>query len=154
VISNGADLWTYFPSENKFVRSIPGGQGHHIQPVLVDEVRFFFRPETIGLAGRGDASVYAGKQTVDGASYDVIEVTSAGPPKRTTRYFISPTDNLVHRVLTQTERKQGATSVRWASLRNVRTNVSVNESEFRWTPPDSASFLQLPGLALPQGSVK
>ncbi len=154
VISTGTDLWTYFPSENKFVRSIPGAQGHHIQPVLVDEVRFFFRPDTIGLAGQGEASAYAGKQTVDGASYDVIEVTSAGPPKRTTRYFISPTDKLIYRVLTRIERKQGATSVRWANLRNVRTNVSVDESEFRWTPPDSASFLQLPGLALPQASVK
>jgi putative peptide zinc metalloprotease protein len=149
VASDGTDLWTYFPSANQFVRSIPGAKGRNIQALLVDQVILFFRPEAIGVAPKGSASTYAGREAVDGASYDVIEIATSGPPKRTVRYFVSPTDHIIHRIVIK-EEQNGRTSVRWSNLKNVQTNLSIDESAFRWAPPATATPLQWPtGLLLP-----
>jgi outer membrane lipoprotein-sorting protein len=150
IASNGRDLWTYFPDQNKFVQSIPGPEGRNIQAYLADQVVLFFRPDMIGVAGKGGSSTYAGSEKVDGISFDVIEVVTPGPPKTTVRYFVSPTDHIIQRVVIKTEQKDGATSVRWASLKNVQVKPSVDESAFQWAPPDTASALQFPaGLLVP-----
>jgi hypothetical protein len=77
---------------------------------VVEQVEHFFRPDTIEVIPAGSVARYVGRETVDGSEYEIVETDIPSPREKTTRYFISPTDHLVHRVITTTERKDGQTA--------------------------------------------
>jgi outer membrane lipoprotein-sorting protein len=153
VVSDGRNLFTYFPADNRYAQSNPGPEGRNIHAFLAEQIDDFFQPDRIGMPPAGGRSTYLGKGSADGTEYEVVAVVSHTPVSSTTRYFISPIDHLVHRVMITTKLESGKTETSWASLKNIRTNVPVGETVFRWTPPPTAGPLQLPsGITLPMGN--
>lgn len=108
----------------------------------------FFRPDAIGATGAGGSLSYVGSEQADGADYQVVVMETPAPRKKSTRYFISSNDRLVHRVVTITERRDGTKSVGTASLRNIRRDTAVDGAMFRWTPLATSKPLQFP-IAIP-----
>jgi putative peptide zinc metalloprotease protein len=153
VVSDGRNLFTYFPADDRYAQSNPGPEGRHIHAFLAEQIDGFFQPDTVGVTPAGGRSSYLGQETADRMKYEVIVVASPAPRNSTTRYFISTKDHLVHRVMITTKRENGKTGTSWANLKNIRTNVPVGESAFRWTPPSTAGPLQMPsGITLPVGN--
>jgi putative peptide zinc metalloprotease protein len=153
VVSDGRKLVVYFPGDNRYTQSDPGPEGRNIQAFVAEQIHHFFRPDSIGRLSAGGRSSYVGKEMADGTEYEVIEVVAPAPQNQTTRYFISPENHLIHRVVTTTKVKSGETATTSANLKNLRTNAPVEESVFRWTPPPTAGPLQLPsGITLPIGN--
>jgi outer membrane lipoprotein-sorting protein len=152
VVSNGKSRFVYFPADDQYAHTNPGPEGRNIRAFVVEQVEHFFRPDTIEVTPTGSVSRYVGRETVDGSEYEIVETETSSPRKKTTRYFISPTDHLVHRVVTTTERKDGQTATAWSMLKNVQPDVAIEETAFQWSPPSTASPLQLPpDLQLPAG---
>jgi outer membrane lipoprotein-sorting protein len=153
VASDGTNLVTYFPGNNRYARSNPGPEGRNIHAFVAEQIDDFFQPDRIGVTPAGGRSSYLGKGSADGTEYEVVAVVSRTPVNSTTRYFISPKDHLIHRVVITTKRGSGKTGTSWANLKNIRTNVPIAEAAFRWTPPPTAGPLQLPsGITLPVGN--
>lgn len=150
IVSDGRSLYTYFPGEDRYVRSVPGPEGRYVQAFVAEQVTSFFRPDVIGMTAAGGALSYVGSETADGTEYEVVVMETPAPRRKSTRYFISPKDSLVHRVVTTTERRDGTRSVGTASLRNIRRDAPIDGSTFRWTPLPTSRPLQLPiGIPLP-----
>jgi len=155
VVSDGRKLVVYFPGDNRYTQSAPGPEGRNIQAFVVEQIRHFFRPDTIGQSPAGGRSSYVGRKTVvaERTEYEVVEVVAPTPQNQTTRYFVSPQDHLVHRVVTTIKVRSGETATTSANLKNIRTNIPIDESAFRWTLPPTAGPLQLPsGITLPLGN--
>jgi len=152
VVSNGKSRFVYFPADNQYTRLDPGPEGRNIRAFVAEQVEHFFRPDVIGVTPAGGSSSYMGREIVDGSEYEVVAIETPTPQKRTTRYFISPQDNLIHRVVNTTEQGDGKTGTVWSTLRNVQTNAPLDEAAFQWAPPSTAGPLQLPsGISLPIG---
>jgi outer membrane lipoprotein-sorting protein len=152
IVSNGRNLFVYVPSDNQYARSHPGAEGRNIRLFVAEEIEKFFQPATIGVIAAGSRSSYVGKEMVDSMEYDVVEVIAPTPSNKTTRYFISPRDDLIHRVVSTSKTKRGETVTKWTHLKNISTDAPVDESTFQWEPPSTAAPLQLPGgITLPFG---
>jgi outer membrane lipoprotein-sorting protein len=152
IVSNGRNLFVYFPSDNQYAQSHPGTEGRNIRLFVAEEIEKFFQPAIIGVIAAGSQSTYVGKEMADGMEYDVVEVIAPTPSNKTTRYFISPRDDLIHRVVSTTKTKSGETVTKWIHLKNISTDAPADESTFQWEPPPTAAPLQLPaGITLPFG---
>src|SRR5262249_43193352 len=150
IFSDGQNYIVYFPADNRYVRSRPDPEGHHIQAFVAEQVEYFFQPHRIGMLPAGASAHYLGRETIDSSVYEVVEIQVSSPRKRITRYFISPNDSVIHQVVTITERTDGTAATTWVTLKNVRLNEPVDETIFQWIPPPNAGPLQLPsGLPLP-----
>lgn len=150
-VSDGKNLYMYFPEENGYVRLDPGDDGRNIDSYVAEQVEYFFRPDLISKsAAEGDVT-YVGQQTIDNTAYDLVSVRGTRGGRKVTRiYYISPADHLVHQVMISTERKDGETGASWATIRNIRADLPIDEAAFRWSPPASAGQLQMPaGVTLP-----
>ena len=142
IISDGATVTTYFKGDNQYVQSPSGSAGQYIQGFVAEQVRDFFRPESI--AARGKLNYVGREQSEEGKAFDVVEVSGGGPGSATARYFISPENNLIHRVLVNGHQTSSA------SISNVHKNVSIDPAVFKWTLPATAKAVQLPaGLQIP-----
>jgi outer membrane lipoprotein-sorting protein len=142
IISDGATVTTYFKGDNQYVQSPSGSTGQYIQGFVAEQVRDFFRPESI--AARGKLNYVGREQSEEGKAFDVVEVSGGGPGSATARYFISPENNLIHRVLVNGHQTSSA------SISNVHKNVSIDPAVFKWTLPATAKAVQLPaGLQIP-----
>ena len=141
VISNGSDLFVYFPDENQFSRMPPGPDGRHISAFVVEQVQHFFDPSTL-FRLEPDASVVLEQRTLeDNAGHRVLRVINARTG-RAVRYFISPIDGLVHRVSYGSSATTAAED--FVQLKNVRTAEDVPDTAFAWAPPKGATTLQMP----------
>src|SRR5207249_1178557 len=96
IVSNGQNYFVYFPADNRYVRSRPGPEGRHIQAFVAEQVEHFFQPLSIGVLPAEASARYVGREMVGGSAYEVVEIEASSPRKKTTRYFISPNDNLIH----------------------------------------------------------
>jgi hypothetical protein len=150
VISDGTNVRTYFPAENRYVQSACARDGSNISAIIIAQVEGFFRPNTIGAIARGEPPNVLDEYS-DGVRYRALSVTRPGPPHMLTRYFISPGDKLVHRVVTFTTYKDGRIGTSWVQLKNVRRDSSIDPIAFKLVSMPSAKPLQMPdGFALPQ----
>lgn len=150
-VSDGKSFFLYMPGRNQYRKGEPGSDGRTIPIPCGEPATGFFHPETIGLASGGGSTTYIGKETLEGVAYDVVEVVAKipanvpGPEKLTSRYFIDPNDHLIHRT-TVTFEDQGNTITNVCRFRNMETDVAVEDSLFRWSPPAGATLLVLPRL--------
>jgi outer membrane lipoprotein-sorting protein len=150
VVSDGKALLSYFPGDDRYVQSDPGPEGHNIQTFVVEQIDTLFQCDSIGITPPGGQSRYLGKEAVDGTEYDVMEVVSPKPWNKTTRYFISPEDRLIHQVVSTIEDESGKATTTWAKFKNARVDEPIDESAFRWMLPPTARPAELPsGITLP-----
>jgi outer membrane lipoprotein-sorting protein len=141
-VSDGKNVFDYRRARDQYRKFNPGSDGRNIQTPLGDLVSGFFRPQSIGAGRRGASPTYAGRETVDGAEYDVVEITAPGQGP-TTRYYISPKDNLIHGTLT-TFKDGDATFTTSIRLKNLQADVPIDDSTFQWTPPATARLFVPP----------
>lgn len=150
VVSDGANLFFYFPGDNCYGRSVPGADGRNVRAFAAEQIDHFFQPDRIGKSPAGGRCRYLGKEVVDGTPYDIVELTVDAPVSKTMRYFVSPADRLIHRVFTTTAGESGRPVTSWSTLKHIQTDVPVDDSAFQWAPPATAGRLQMPGgIALP-----
>jgi outer membrane lipoprotein-sorting protein len=145
-VSDGKTVFDYAVKQNQYRKVAPGPDGRNIPTPLGDLVSGFFRPQSIGMARRGVTPTYVGKEVLEGTEYEVVELAVTGPQQAgsTTRYFISSKDNLVHQVVMNSKEGDSTftTSLR---LKNLQTDVPIDDAAFQWTPPATAR------LFVPQG---
>jgi outer membrane lipoprotein-sorting protein len=144
IVSDGNSGVTYFKEQNQFTEMNPGPDGRNVFGIFVDQVDYFFRPESIGVVPSGGRSAYVGKMMAGGGEYDVVDLSMIfGSLEKTTRYLISAQDHLIHEVVTTTghDGKKGTSRV---TLNSLRIDVPIDDSTFQWTPPPSAVPLQMP----------
>jgi outer membrane lipoprotein-sorting protein len=153
VVSDGTNLFVYFPGDNRYTQSSPGPEGRNIHAFVAEPIDDFFRPDRIGLTPAGGRSRYAGTQAAEHGEYEVVEMVETRPAMRRTRLFISPKDRLIHRVVIPSNHESAAEANAWVDLKNIRTSEPVDDAIFRWSLPPNARPLQLPsGVALPLGN--
>jgi outer membrane lipoprotein-sorting protein len=155
IVSDGKKLFTYFPHDNHYIASIPGAKGEYIDGVVLDQMQQFFQPETIAEGRSQSYAPQVNTEIVKGKQYDVVVQASPHPPRRIFRYYISPQDRMVHRVVTigDEPRKGKRIPVSWTQLNNLQLNAPLDESVFHWTLPSGASPSQLPNDLLPLGKL-
>jgi outer membrane lipoprotein-sorting protein len=138
VVSNGRELFVYFPGDNQYSRMPPGHDGRNITAFVVAQVQYFFNPSRLGQMAPGGAVRLEADETFEGESYRVVRATTA--PARSTRYYISRRDGLVHRVAYDgsSDRQD------FVQLRNVRGNAELAAAFFAWSLPAGAATLQMP----------
>jgi hypothetical protein len=155
IVSDGKKLYTYFPHDNRYIATIPGPKGENIDGVVLDQMQQFFQPESIGDARSQSYAPQVNIEIVKGKEYEVVAQGSSRPPRRIFRYYISPQDRLVHRVVTigDAPKRGKRAPVQWAQLNNVRLNAPVDDSVFHWTLPSGASPSQLPNDLVPLGKL-
>jgi putative peptide zinc metalloprotease protein len=141
VDSNGRDLFVYFPEDRQFTRTAVRGDGKNINAFLVDQVRYFFDPDSLGAVPKGGRVEFIGERTIDSIVGDVVEVV--GPsPTQPVFYFISRRDHFVRRV-THGSAFDDA-SANWVEVLNVRADAQVEAARFQRTIPSDAAPLQVP----------
>jgi outer membrane lipoprotein-sorting protein len=146
--SDGKAVYQHDPGSKEYYKGEPGVDGRDIMPLIPssDILIVFFQPGRLGMAGASPATswVYGGRQKVGPDEYEVVDWTKSLPAfKVTWRFFISPKDNLVHRVDTINKGPNGDSLVT-LTLKNLRVNAPVADTTFRWTPPRDAKELPQP----------
>jgi outer membrane lipoprotein-sorting protein len=146
VVSDGKTHYTYMPAQNEYQkRELSGGTVGGVVPGWVYPVSAFLNPVGIGQALAGATRTYKGRETVAGREYDVIEVVYPVPSERTLRWYISPEDKLVHRVVNTPKDPKASPII--AEMTNIRTGAPVAADAFVWTPPATAKLYAPPTLA-------
>jgi outer membrane lipoprotein-sorting protein len=144
IVSDGTILQTYYPDDNRYVKVSPGRSGENVQAFIIEQVDNFFRPEQIG---KGGDAKYAGLQTINGTTYEVVTNELRGKPKEEVQYYISRADKLIHRIVVTDDSGRVQTS---STLTNLETNVNVDEVGFKLVVPTTAEPVQFPaGVKLP-----
>src|SRR5439155_26186984 len=98
IVSDGKALLIYIPSKHQCLKLDPGADGSQI-PAVCGQIEAFFHPQNIGKVAVDVTVTYAGRQKFEGADYDVIDLVTRAPQNPTLRYFISPQDFLLHRLV-------------------------------------------------------
>jgi outer membrane lipoprotein-sorting protein len=143
IVSNGKDLYQYMKAGNQYQKSAVDVRGANIEfPYTMDLVQGFFQPETFGKSASGAGMKYAGKETVDGAEYEVLEAPAAQAGLPSVRYFISPADHLVRRVVLKVSLDPGHEIQLVATLKNLRAGAPVQSTAFNWRPPAAAKLVK------------
>ena len=142
VISNGAEVFVYFPDENQYTRTSARADGHNVTAFVVDQVSHFFNPASLGRLADGGRIEYLGERIVDGVTGAVFGVFTSSQANRGVFLFVSLDDYLVRRVVKGEHfDQQDSTRV---DLKNIRTGDQIDRTRFEWSLPTGASAVQLP----------
>jgi putative peptide zinc metalloprotease protein len=150
VDSDGKEVFVYFPDDKLYTRAAVSADGTNIDGFIVDPVRNFFAPQTIGSAPDGALPQYVGARRLDDVDGEVL-VLPAAVNRKATFYFVSKGDHLLRRVTHGTAIDGSAAGTNWVQLKNVRRNSgSITHAQFEWSIPPDATPLQVPStLTLP-----
>lgn len=143
VVSDGKTLYRFAPAFNEYQKSAPGATGANIGALWLHQARGFFRWEAMFPSISGTTTTYLGKQQVEGAAFEVLQLTIPGEPQVQVKYFISPKDHLVHRMV-QSYTSDGREVKLSSALKNVRINAPVQAARFKWMPPATARLAEEP----------
>ena len=152
VISDGKQVYTWFPADKQFSQVPSGQDGRFIRAYVADQVEFFFRPQALADAATAGPVAYSGTDQEHGVAYDIVvqQSPAAASPRTEKRFFIAKEGRLVHGVSLVTVHANGKVSTSWAKLANVKTNVPVEDSAFAWKPSNDAGTLSMPsGVQIP-----
>jgi len=143
--SNGQDLFVYFPDDHRYTRVATRADGRNINAFVVDQVRYFFDPETIANLP-ADAQVhYVGPRRIDEVDGEVVQLLPVGAEATPVFYFFSQRDHLVRRVVRGPSISESGNDTRWVQLTNVVTDwAMIDNAQFEWTVPPGAAPLRLP----------
>lgn len=142
IVSDGTTLWTYYPATNLYTKARADSHGKNINVWRLITIGGFFSVYTWMRQGIyvGDLSelTYAGKETVDGAVYQVIEHkmigTILGKACPFDQKIYIGTDNLIHR-FTLSLTRDGKPGSELATLTNIKTGQPMTPASFAFAPP-------------------
>jgi outer membrane lipoprotein-sorting protein len=154
VVSDGKNTYTYFPRDRSLLVLKAAPDGRNIQAYVTDHVESFFRSDLLKSRGATAAEKEAEEETVAGVKYDVIALRNiTNGASVYYRYYVSPADSLVHRIVRIDDGKDGY-AVSWCQLNHVRVNDALDDKVFAWSPPADAKPLELPaGVSIPFGDL-
>jgi len=145
IVSDGTTLWTYRPATNLYTKTPADPQGKNINVWRLITIGGFFSVYTWIHQGVyvGDLNelIYAGRETVNGTDYQVLEHKMVGTVQGKDcpfdqKVYIGP-DNLVHRyTLSLTVDGKPGTEV--AELTNIKTGQAMTPASFVFSPPRSS----------------
>ena len=124
IVADGRHFWMYYPStDRKQVLRAPIKEGFR---------QADFQQEFLANPGARYVPKTAGVETVDGRRAYVLNLAPRGKsPYRLVRLWVDANDYTIRR-FEMTEENE---SVRRIELRNIRRNVTLPDSLFRFTPP-------------------
>jgi len=131
IVADGRYVWMYYPStdDRQVMRTSLGGAG---QP-------FDLHREFLSDATRRYTAVRTGSETVGGRQTHALTLTPRTPsPYTRIRLWVDAQDNLVR----QFEIVEQNETVRRLQLSNLRTNVTLGDDLFRFTPPPGAQVFE------------
>jgi outer membrane lipoprotein-sorting protein len=147
-VSDGQTLFRYDSRSRSYTESQPGANGGEISTEFFEAVDVFWRDDNVAPDLPGAFLKYGGVEKADGSAFDVVEYQISDT---TIRYFVSPKDHLLYRVVRRSPTPKG-TAVQMSALRHVRANVPLDERLFRWAPPPGARLAASAGAAAPQAN--
>ena len=156
IASDGKNLYTLMPG-NRYQKTKVDADGKNIDILWAAPVAMFFsgRFSLMGAESKTSAT-YAGKQTIEGTEYDVVQVSGAKPFVYSGKLYIAPSKMATRLELEIT----GVQSVKLdAALTNIKRNAPLNDAAFAYVPPKDATLYEPPSLdaynkkLLPVGSV-
>jgi len=128
------------PDATKYTLAAADPQGKNIDtPWWALPVRFFFTQNIHPFGSDAPpwtSSKYVGRETIEGQSYDVIEIAGDKPMPYVARFYFDER-KLFQRSTVRFGEGAGA-AVFTSELRNVRTRVNLTRQSFRFTPPATA----------------
>lgn len=159
VVSDGREVVVYFPHDRQYSKFTARGDGSNVNAFVVEQVKFFFAPQTIGVAPGGRLEFIA-TERVGETEVDIIDAYPPAPaqsagapaaPGRMARYSVSRDTGVVRRVAWRRVGTPPDAATTWVELSNVRTDVLLDATKFGWTLPKDARPLEMP-LQLDFGS--
>jgi outer membrane lipoprotein carrier protein len=131
VVADGRHITTYYPStdERQAMRTTlaEGGQ------------QFDLHREFLSDASRRYAATLTGSESVGGRATDAITLVPRGPSAyQRVRIWVDRQDSFVRRF----EIVEENGSIRNLELRNLRTNVTLSDDLFRWSPPPGVQIYE------------
>ncbi|MCC2671886.1 MAG: resA 10 [Armatimonadetes bacterium] len=138
IVSDGKSVFSYMIAANEYQKGKADPDGANVQDLWA---LMFFQPDRLFKLFGSTPPTHAGTQKADGADYEVLEI--AATPDTKVRFFVSPRDFLIYRMEQITG--MGAEEVKQtATMKNVRTNGTVADAFFKWTPPKTAKMFEAP----------
>jgi len=144
IASDGKTLFTLMPG-NQYQKAKVDADGKNIDTLWAAPVAMFFSGRfTLMGAESKAATTYAGKQTIEGTEYDVVQVSGTKPFAYSGKLYIAPS-KLATRLdleITGGGQKMQVDAV----LTNVKKNVPLTEAGFAYAPPKDAVVFEQPSL--------
>lgn len=131
VVADGRYLWMYYPSTDpkQVLRTRAGDGGQQVD----------LHKEFLANAANRYSAVIAGSESVGGQPTDVLVLTPRTPSSyRRVRIWVDRDDSLVRKFEIVEENE----SVRLLELRNLKTNGTLADALFRFTPPPGAQVFE------------
>lgn len=157
IASDGKNVYVLMQG-NQYQKMKADAQGKNIDTLWAAPVSMFFSGQfSLFSSTTKSETTYAGKQTVDGIEYDVVQLSGAKPFVYTGKLYIAPS-KLATRL--DLEIKQGEQSVKLdAVLKNIKMNAPLTDAVFAYVPPKGTTLYVQPAMddyskkLLPLGSV-
>jgi outer membrane lipoprotein-sorting protein len=147
-IADGRTLIRYDARSRRYTESALGANGGEISTEFFEPVDVFWREGNVAPDLPGAFLKYAGVEKAEGGAFDVVEYQISDT---TIRYFVSPKDHLLYRVVRRSPTPKGA-AVQTSALRHVRANAPLDDRLFHWTAPPGARRAADAGAAAPRES--
>ncbi len=146
IASDGKNVFTLAPG-NRYQMTKADAQGKNIDALWAAPVSMFFSGQfsLMGAAVKPETT-YAGKQTLEGVEYDVVQLSAAKPFAYTGKLYIAPSKLATRLELETTPQKGGQVMKLNAALTNVKLNVPLTEAAFAYVPPKGATLFTPPSL--------
>jgi outer membrane lipoprotein-sorting protein len=146
IASDGKDVFTLVPG-NRYQKTKVDAQGKNIDALWAAPVSMFFSGQfSLYGADSKPAATYAGKQTIEGTEYDVVQLSGAKPFAYTGKLYIAPS-KLATRLEMETTPQAGGQAMKLdAALTNVKLNPPLTEAAFAYVPPRGATLYTQPSL--------
>lgn len=164
IVSDGKNVWMLFRgavtadgrTQYQYTKRAADPDG--LTLAVCAPITLFFHPGSIGTPGPPPKGIkppvvttkLVNKETLDGAEYQVIEVSQEKPIPTITRLYIGADKRLARMMV---ERKGANPSKLSYILKNIKTEAVLNDRDFVFTPPKDAKLLPTPAgpLAPPKG---
>ena len=144
IVSDGKTVWSLLRPLHQYTKKAADTEG--ISLPLFSPITFFFYPGMLGTPGPAPKGAkpaavttkLAGKETIEGTEYQVIEVTQEKPVASTTLLYIGADKRLARMTVV----RKGTNPVTLTYLlKNVKADSTLDSRDFTFTPPKDAQLM-------------
>jgi len=137
IASDGKNLYTVMGG-TQVRKTDADANGKNIDATIAVPLTMFFDPQNLGFTKRGStAATLLPQQTIDGKTYDVVQLQGTSPLKFTMKLYVTP-EKVVTRMALQLQ--QGPQWSHYSAvLQNVKIGEPIADTAFAYTPPAGAT---------------
>jgi outer membrane lipoprotein-sorting protein len=147
--SDGKNFYTVMTAQNQYLPTQPASALGPALSFLAPVGMFFdpgiaLTPATSKASGASPASspIYAGKETVEGKEYDVLQVTQDQPQHTVTKFYVGADKLVLRTQMEMTVNKETITMI--IALNNVKKDLPATASDFAYKLPKGAVVFKQP----------